>query len=80
MSEAPASEQKHPYHLVEPSPWPLLGALSAGTLFVGVLLYMREVTGWVILIGAAMIFGTMFLWWRDRPIWKQSGRQCSPPR
>ncbi len=65
MSSAPASEPKHPYHLVEPSPWPLLGAISAGTLFVGVILFMHEVTGWVLPIGAAMILGTMFLWWRD---------------
>ncbi len=65
MSDAHATGPKHPYHLVAPSPWPLLGAFSAGTLFVGVLLYMREVTGWLVLIGAAMILFTMFLWWRD---------------
>ena len=37
MSEATAHghEAKHPYHLVDPSPWPLLGALAAGTLAVG---------------------------------------------
>ncbi len=65
MSEAHATGPKHPYHLVEPSPWPLLGAFSVGTLFVGGLLYMREVTGWLIPIGAAMVLFTMFLWWRD---------------
>ena len=23
---------KHPYHLVDPSPWPIIGALSAGLI------------------------------------------------
>ena len=23
---------KHPYHLVDPSPWPLVGAIAAGAL------------------------------------------------
>ncbi|MBV8169751.1 MAG: cytochrome c oxidase subunit 3, partial [Alphaproteobacteria bacterium] len=25
-----SAEHKHPYHLVDPSPWPILGAISAG--------------------------------------------------
>ncbi len=57
--------QKHPYHLVEPSPWPLLGALSAGIMFVGVLLYMHEVTAWLIPVGVFLLLLVMALWWRD---------------
>ncbi|MEE8534544.1 MAG: cytochrome c oxidase subunit 3, partial [Kiloniellales bacterium] len=41
MSEA--HEQKHPYHMVDPSPWPAVGALSAGTLAVGMVLFMHDV-------------------------------------
>ena len=29
------SVQKHPYHLVDPSPWPILGALAALVLAFG---------------------------------------------
>ena len=29
---------KHPYHLVDPSPWPLIGAVGAGLTVVGVIL------------------------------------------
>ncbi len=65
MSETHATGQKHPYHLVEPSPWPLLGAFSAGALFVGVLLFMHGVTIWLIPIGLALVLLTMFIWWRD---------------
>ena len=63
MTEAHA--QKHPYHLVTPSPWPLVGALGAGTLAVGGVLYMHEVTPWVIPVGVVLVLLTMFLWWRD---------------
>ena len=37
MSEAQAHghEQKHPYHLVDPSPWPVVGAACAGLLALG---------------------------------------------
>ena len=65
MTEARGHAQKHPYHLVDPSPWPLVGAFSAGTLAVGAVLYMHEIIGWLIPVGFALIILTMFLWWRD---------------
>ena len=39
MAEAHA--QKHPYHLVDPSPWPAIGAASAFVLALGGIAYMR---------------------------------------
>ncbi len=65
MTEAHGHAQKHPYHLVDPSPWPLVGALAAGTLAVGAILYMHEITGWLVPIGFALVLLTMYLWWRD---------------
>ena len=34
MSEMHAAHAapKHPYHLVDPSPWPIIGAIAAGLL------------------------------------------------
>ena len=58
-------EQQHPYHLVEPSVWPLLGAISAGVLAVGGVLLMHDVTPWLVPVGFLMVFLTMFVWWRD---------------
>ena len=34
---------KHPYHLVEASPWPAVGAAAAFTAAVGGVMYMHEV-------------------------------------
>ena len=32
---ADSSEAKHDYHLVDPSPWPLIGSLSAFVMAIG---------------------------------------------
>jgi len=31
---------KHPYHLVDPSPWPIIGSISAGLLAFGAILLL----------------------------------------
>ncbi|MGY9055994.1 MAG: cytochrome c oxidase subunit 3 [Alphaproteobacteria bacterium] len=65
MADSHAHEQKHPYHLVDPSPWPLIGAISAFVLAAGALLVMHENSYWLLIIGAIMVMGTMLGWWRD---------------
>ncbi|MDF3075406.1 MAG: cytochrome c oxidase subunit [Alphaproteobacteria bacterium] len=70
--------QKHPYHLVDPSPWPLIGA-SAGLLlaFSAVTFMHPDIFGaetgktlktlgyWKLAPGFVLVFLTMFFWWRD---------------
>jgi len=58
-------EQSHPYHLVDPSPWPLLGAIAGGVTAVGLVLLMHEITPWVLPVGVVLIIVTMVVWWRD---------------
>ena len=41
MSTGPAAH-KHPYHLVDPSPWPIVGAAVAGVLFGGAVSCMHD--------------------------------------
>jgi cytochrome c oxidase subunit III len=56
---------KHSYHLVDPSPWPLLGSLSAGTMFGGTVIGMHG-GGWIVaLIGVALLLFTFYVWFRD---------------
>jgi len=55
----------HPYHLVNPSPWPLLGAFAAGLMAVGGVLYMHG-SGWLLLaLGFLCVLAVMAGWWRD---------------
>nr|YP_010890623.1 cytochrome c oxidase subunit 3 [Lycopodium japonicum]WJK71482.1 cytochrome c oxidase subunit 3 [Lycopodium japonicum] len=59
--------QKHPYHLVDPSPWPILGSLGALASTMGGVMYMHSFAGGGTLLssGLGIILYTMFLWWRD---------------
>ncbi len=41
MADAHA-EPQHDYHLVNPSPWPLIGSVSAFVTAVGLILWMHE--------------------------------------
>jgi cytochrome c oxidase subunit 3 len=62
---------KHDYHLVNPSPWPLVGSIAAVVLAMGGIIWMKGMFGlpkhtlWVFLAGLAGVLYTMFGWWRD---------------
>lgn len=57
----------HSYHLVDPSPWPLVGSLGGFMLTSGLVLYMHKfIGGWNLLItGFILILYVMNVWWRD---------------
>ena len=55
----------HEYHLVDPSPWPIIGAISAFVLALGFLRFMHFHSTWLLGIGVIMVLYTMFVWWRD---------------
>jgi cytochrome c oxidase subunit 3 len=59
--------QKHPFHLVDPSPWPLFASIAVFVLTTGGVLYMHNYNGGhlVLIIGFCMVLYSMFLWWRD---------------
>jgi len=61
------NNQRHLYHLVDPSPWPLLTAGAGSSTLVGAVMYMHSVqNGFFVLI--AGLFTTLFcmgIWWRD---------------
>lgn len=66
-SDATASSHKpsHNYHLVDPSPWPLVGSLSAFLLALGVVIWIHAHNTIVLGLGVALLLGTMVGWWRD---------------
>ncbi|MBL6454901.1 cytochrome c oxidase subunit 3 [Belnapia sp. T6] len=63
-AEAPPLH-KHPYHLVDPSPWPLAGAFAGGALVLGIVLLAHYGIWWMLYLGVAGVLATMFFWWRD---------------
>ena len=55
----------HPYHLVDPSPWPILAAAAALVMMVGLLRLMHEGSHTIFAIGFASVVAVLFFWWRD---------------
>ena len=64
-------EVKHDFHLVNPSPWPLLGSIAVVVTALGGVTYMKglfgmpEGTWWLLAVGLAMVMWVMFGWWRE---------------
>lgn len=61
------NSQKHSFHLVDPSPWPIVAAMGALMLTFGGVLYMHGYFGGKFLLnfGLLMILFMMYVWWRD---------------
>ena len=70
-SPAIPSGLKQPYHLVDPSPWPLVGALGAGLTVLGIINAAHFGSYLFLVLGLAVVLATMALWWRD--VLKESG-------
>jgi cytochrome c oxidase subunit 3 len=65
---ADAHAKHHDYHLVDPSPWPAIGATSAFILAVGLIGWMHNMfpASWLVFaIGLLGVAYTMVAWWRD---------------
>ena len=59
--------QRHSYHLVYPSPCPILGSLRASATTLKGVLYMHQIQGGATLLSLDLIFllHKMFVWWHD---------------
>jgi cytochrome c oxidase subunit 3 len=75
---ADAHKVNHDYHIIDPSPWPLIGAFGGLLMAIGGVAYMRwlhdasfSIGGvdianpWLIFIGLIIVLYTMYAWWAD---------------
>ncbi len=61
-----AQAKNHDYHILNPSIWPLTGAVSVFTMLFGAVLWMHNSSmPYPFLIGLAGVFYTMYAWWSD---------------
>ena len=62
-----AGAKNHDYHLVNPSPWPLVGSVSAFVMAVGGVFAMHGSDGghYAFYAGLLGVLATMLLWWMD---------------
>nr|AYR05275.1 cytochrome c oxidase subunit 3 [Coleoptera sp. ACP-2013] len=59
------SKNNHPYHLVNPSPWPLIGSLSALITMAGLIKWFHLFSNNLLMIGIISMIMVMYQWWRD---------------
>ena len=75
---ADAHAKNHDYHIVDPSPWPLIGGIGGFIMAIGAVGLMRDLKGeevnmlginiagpWLFYVGVALVLYTMFGWWSD---------------
>ncbi len=67
-----AGTPNHDYHLVDPSPWPLVASISTFILAIGAVVWMRPdglfglpQSPWMFLLGVAGVIYVMIGWWGD---------------
>jgi cytochrome c oxidase subunit 3 len=56
---------KQPYHLVNPSPWPILGAFGALLTVLGIIFVAHYSSYTMLVLGLLVTGNVMFFWWRD---------------
>ncbi|MGH7100815.1 MAG: cytochrome c oxidase subunit 3 [Acetobacteraceae bacterium] len=60
-----SSGMKQPYHLVDPSPWPIIGALFGAMTLVGIIIVGNYNNFTLLVIGVLGVLFVMFMWFRD---------------
>ena len=56
---------EHPYHLPDPSPWPILAAMGGFLLVFGIVIASHYHNYFVLVAGVAVVVATAYFWWRD---------------
>ena len=62
---AEAHTKHHDYPLVDPSPWPIIGAVSAFALAIALISAMHGASWWWTAPGVLGVLYTMYGWWTD---------------
>nr|AXS65915.1 cytochrome c oxidase subunit 3 [Tenebrionoidea sp. 20 KM-2017] len=60
-----SNHKNHPFHLVDVSPWPLLGSLGALTLMAGIVKWFHFFQTELFYLGVVSLLLVMYQWWRD---------------
>ncbi|MEL6751187.1 MAG: cytochrome c oxidase subunit 3 [Pseudomonadota bacterium] len=75
---ADGSAKNHDYHIIDPSPWPLIASVGALIMAIGGVAWMQTIQGnafsffglpmggpWVFTVGLLIVLYTMYGWWAD---------------
>nr|YP_010976951.1 cytochrome c oxidase subunit III [Thaumaglossa rufocapillata]WNZ33694.1 cytochrome c oxidase subunit III [Thaumaglossa rufocapillata] len=57
--------QMHPFHLVQVSPWPILGALGTMSMMMGMIKWFHMMNSNLLMMSTLIMMMITFQWWRD---------------
>nr|AXS65324.1 cytochrome c oxidase subunit 3 [Bostrichoidea sp. 8 KM-2017] len=57
--------KNHPFHLVDSSPWPILGATNALNMMMGLLKWFHSYSNNLLLFSTLTMMIIVYQWWRD---------------
>nr|YP_009434130.1 cytochrome c oxidase subunit III [Hycleus marcipoli]APB02783.1 cytochrome c oxidase subunit III [Hycleus marcipoli] len=57
--------KNHPFHLVDVSPWPILGSFTALMLMTGIIKWFHLLNSNLLLLSFICMLMIMYQWWRD---------------
>jgi len=60
-----AHAKNHDYHILPPSVWPFVGAVTGFIMLFGAVLWMRGMTSLMFVVGLIGVLVTMFGWWTE---------------
>nr|APX39432.1 cytochrome c oxidase subunit 3 [Cryptocephalus celtibericus] len=60
-----STHKNHPFHLVDYSPWPIIGALGVMTMMVGLIQWFHQFNNNLLFIGLTINILISIQWWRD---------------
>ena len=57
----------NPYHIVDPSPWPIATSIGAFAILIGLVGWFHDIFSGIICLccGFVILFLSLFGWWRD---------------
>ncbi|WP_319569303.1 cytochrome c oxidase subunit 3 [Cohaesibacter marisflavi] len=62
---AEAHSKNHDYHIIDPSPWPIIASVYAFVMAIGAVTLFHGGTGLILIAGTLGVLYTMLGWWRD---------------
>lgn len=62
---ADSHNTNHDYHIIDPSPWPLIGSVGALVMAIGAVMWMHDGPSFLMYIGLVIVLYTMYGWWSD---------------
>lgn len=68
-----------PWHVPEPSPWPIVGTIGALATAFGLIWFMHAGVPWLIYVGGILLIVTMIGWWKDVITEANDGNSHSSP-